>query len=96
MTIDDFIILAEIGEGKTGSVYMAKHIESSFLCALKVISREILNENMIVQLMREIQLQYYLDHPNIVQLYAFFSDQENIYLMLELCFSGNLYTHLRR
>jgi serine/threonine protein kinase len=33
----------------------------------------------------------YLDHPNIVKLYGFFHDKDNIYLLLELGSSGQLY-----
>jgi serine/threonine protein kinase len=36
-----------------------------------------------------------LDHPNIVQLYRVFIEEGNIYLMLELCHSANLYTQLK-
>jgi serine/threonine protein kinase len=31
---------------------------------------------------REIKIQSYLDHPNIVQLYTFFCDEESLYLIL--------------
>jgi calcium-dependent protein kinase len=49
----------------------------------------------ISQLIREIKIQSYLDHPNIVQLYAFFSDEDYLYLVLELCFGGNVYSKLK-
>lgn len=32
----------------------------------------------------------YLDHPNIVKLYGFFHDKENLYLVMECCLSGHL------
>ena len=32
----------------------------------------------------------YLNHPNIVKLYGFFDDQENIYLIMECCVTGHL------
>lgn len=32
----------------------------------------------------------YLNHPNIVKLYGFFHDEENIYLMMECCVTGHL------
>lgn len=37
----------------------------------------------------------FLNHPNIVKLYTFFADQAHIYLVLELCSSGQLYNFLK-
>ena len=51
---------------------------------------------MKVQLAREIKIQYFLNQPNIVRLYTFFSDEKAIYLIQELCASGQLYDLLRR
>lgn len=38
----------------------------------------------------------FLNHPNIVKLYTFFADANNIYLVLELCASGQLYNFLKK
>lgn len=38
----------------------------------------------------------FLNHPNIVKLYTFFSDKEFIYLVMELCISGQLYDFIRK
>ncbi len=37
------------------------------------------------QILSEIKLQLYMNHPNILKLYGFFDDQKNIYLILEYC-----------
>ena len=37
-----------------------------------------------------------MNHPNIVKMFAFFADKQYIYLVLELCFSGQLYNYLRK
>ncbi len=50
ISVNDFLVLSEIGEGKTGLVYMVKHCKSNFICALKVISKAILSEAVIVQI----------------------------------------------
>jgi serine/threonine protein kinase len=34
------------------------------------------------QLLMEIKMQFYLNHPNILKLYGIFKDEENIYLIL--------------
>jgi serine/threonine protein kinase len=50
---------------------------------------------MLTQRIREIKIQSFLDHPNIVQLYSVFTDEDNLYLLMELCSSGTLYQHLK-
>jgi serine/threonine protein kinase len=67
------------------------------LCALKRIpSLAITNDpKVLTQRIREIKIQSYLDHPNIVQLYSVFVEDGYLYLLMELCYSGNLYSNLK-
>ncbi len=51
---------------------------------------------MINQLIRQIKIQMYLDHPNLVKLYAYFSDDYNIYLLMELGCDGQLYDLMKK
>jgi len=50
--------------------------------SIKMIRRSNLNETNFKQLIREIKIQTYLNHPNIVKLYHSVVDQEFIYLFL--------------
>ena len=61
----------------------------------KEVWKATITEEVKNQLIYEIKIQSFLDHPNIVKLYAFFSDQEHIYLVMELCTSGHLFDLLR-
>ncbi len=47
------------------------------------------------QLIREVKIQSFLDHPNIVKLFHFFVDEESAYLVLEPCLGKNLYQNLK-
>lgn len=38
----------------------------------------------------------YLDHPNLIKLYAYFSDDHNIYLLMELGCDGQLYDMMKK
>jgi len=59
---------------------------------MKKIPKDIIKEeNILNQLIRELKIQMFLDHPNIIKLYGFFHDKDNIYLLLELGSSGQLY-----
>lgn len=53
------------------------------MVAIKVIPIELIKtKNLYNQICREIMLQLYLDHPNIVQMYGMFSENNNLYLIL--------------
>jgi len=45
---------------------------------------------------KELEIQWRLNHPNIVRLYGYFYDEQNIYTVLEYCPGGNLFQRLRR
>jgi len=35
-----------------------------------------------------------LDHPNIIKLYEYFIDEENIYIVTEICRGGELFDRI--
>jgi len=53
-------------------------------------------QKAVNQITREIKIQAFLNHPNLIKLYDFFADEENIYLVLELACDGHLYEFLSR
>lgn len=60
--------------------------------ALKVIEKKkVLESDLLQQFIREIKIQFYLDHPGIVKLYGCFDDVRNFYLLMELGCDGELY-----
>jgi serine/threonine protein kinase len=73
-----------------------RHRKTGLLFALKRIDKFKIDRKLVIQLIREIKIQSYLNHPNIVKLYTFFSDERYIYLVMELCYSGELYTFLKK
>lgn len=46
--------------------------------------------------MREVKIQLYLNHPNIVKLYGLFQDYENVYLIMEYCSGNHLYNVIKQ
>lgn len=55
-----------------------------------------MNTQIIKQLTREIKIQMMLNHPNIIKMYGFFSDYQNIYMLMELACDGELLNLLER
>jgi serine/threonine protein kinase len=49
------------------------------------------NAKSIAQLVREVKVQAFLEHPNLIRLYDFFADEDSVYLLLELACDGPLF-----
>lgn len=93
--VNGFDISKQLGKGKFGEVYLARHAETGFIVALKKIIKSKLKEyKMVEQFKREIRLHSALDHPNIVKFYGFFEHEDNIYLILEYISGGTLFDYM--
>jgi aurora kinase len=80
--IQDFIIIKELGKGTFGRVVLAAEKESRMICAIKIMSkRDIRDKNMLDQLVREIKIQMFINHPNIIKIYGFFDDLLHFYII---------------
>jgi len=65
-------------------VTLAKHKLTNGLFAIKKIPKSIIQQNLMTeQLALEIRIQTCSKNPNILELYGFFSDRDNLYLVLE-------------
>lgn len=92
-----FEIGRPLGKGKFGRVYLARERSSSFVCALKVLHKNEIQQGKVEkQVRREIEIQSNLRHPNVLQLYGYFHDSKRIFLILEFAGKGELYKHLQR
>ncbi|KAG0736316.1 hypothetical protein G6F62_009233 [Rhizopus arrhizus] len=96
-TIEDFEIGPCLGKGKFGQVYLAREKQSKFIIALKVLYKaEVISTNTQGQIEREIAIQMNLRHPNILRLFGFFHDENNVYLILEYAAKGELFYLIQR
>ncbi|EGR29395.1 protein kinase domain protein [Ichthyophthirius multifiliis] len=94
--IQNFQIGKCLGRGRFGSVYLSRHKPTNMLLAIKQISKKnIIQSGMEKQLQQEIKIQSFLTHPNILKMYGFFSDETNVYLLLELSSHGNIQKEIK-
>jgi aurora kinase len=62
-----------------------------------VIEKKLLVEEEITeQFIRELKIQMFLNHPNIIKMYGYFDDDKNIYIILEVGTGGQLYHYLKK
>eukprot|EP00995_Heteronema_vittatum_P008071 NODE_323_length_1483_cov_288.808229_g234_i0.p1 GENE.NODE_323_length_1483_cov_288.808229_g234_i0~~NODE_323_length_1483_cov_288.808229_g234_i0.p1 ORF type:complete len:341 (-),score=110.17 NODE_323_length_1483_cov_288.808229_g234_i0:387-1409(-) len=96
-TIDNFEIGKRMGNGKYGAVYLVREKRTKWICALKVLKKkELSTDGVEHQLEREIEIQAHARHKHVLRLFAYFWDEARIYLVLEFCEKGELYTHLQK
>ncbi|XP_075224190.1 aurora kinase B [Lycorma delicatula] len=95
-SLDDFQIGTPLGRGRFGRVYLAREKVTKSHVALKMIFKsEIIKGNLEHQVIREIEIQSRLKHPNIIQLLTYFSDERRIFLVIEYAAGGELYKKLQ-
>jgi aurora kinase len=86
-----------IGKGGFGEVWKVIHKATNKVYCIKVINkRSIIDQKMVDQMNREIEIMYSLHHPHIVKLVNHFEDDDSFYLVMTFASKGQLYTHLKR
>ncbi|KAB0799790.1 hypothetical protein PPYR_07670 [Photinus pyralis] len=94
-SLDDFELGTRLGRGKFGRVYFAREKRSGWVVALKtLLKKEIVKGHVERQILREIEIQSNLKHPNILKLHVWFHDDHRIYLALEFAGKGEVYKQL--
>ncbi|KAF8063134.1 hypothetical protein N665_1184s0022 [Sinapis alba] len=85
----------EVGRGRLGFTCSAKGKKGTLMgheVAVKVIHKaKLMNALMVEDVSREVKIMRALTgHKNLVQFYDAFEDDENVYIVMELCKGGNL------
>ncbi|CAD7942303.1 unnamed protein product [Amoebophrya sp. A25] len=94
--LDDIDVGKPLGKGKFGNIYLARDRLSEYVFALKILSKKQLQKHRVEhQIVREIEIQCHLRHPNILRLHNYFWDANRIFLMLEIAPGGELYAVLK-
>jgi len=97
LTARDFEVGATLGHGKFGRVYLARHLATNYICALKIISKAQASTQEEEKLIRrELEIHQNLSHKNILKLLSWFHDETSIYLVLEFAPGGSLYSRLKK
>lgn len=96
-SLNDFEKGARLGHGVFGRVFIVRERQTKTIFALKTLRKdEIVKSKVEVQVLREIEIQTHLNHPNILRFYTWFHDEQRIYLLLEYAEQGEVYRHLKK
>ena len=89
--------LEELGEGAYGSVIkVCLKDNPDTIRAMKIISKDNIVEGQSERLVDEIQILKKLEHPNIMKIFEYYNDSNNIYIVSELCDQGDLLGKMRK
>ena len=94
-SINDFEVIWQLGEGTQGSVYLVewKHTKTKF--ALKVCSKH-KHKKHLDDIVNESEILAKIKHPFIVSYHAGFENEHYKSFLLEFCYGGDLFYHLRK
>ena len=95
--ITDFEKEREIGKGGFGLVWKVIHKKTQKVYCIKVIQKQgILEQKLVAQMNREIEIMYILNNPHCLRLKNHFEDDYNFYLVMPLASKGQLYRVLKK
>ena len=84
----DYSMGKPLGSGSFGTVRIATHKLTQQKRAIKVIKKGDQDEQTFFL---EVNILSNLTHPNIMQIYEFYDDEKNFYIVSEVCSGGELF-----
>ena len=84
LTKDSFESIGKLGEGSYAKVYLVRKKNTLKQYALKQLDKvQIIKHDKVESVHRERDLLMMIRHPNIIHLECTFSDENNLYFLLE-------------
>ena len=95
--LDDLYEIKEnLGKGKFGLVKLGIHKETGRKVAIKIINKKLVGPLDIQQLKSELDILKIAKHPNIIKLYDIFENEKLIYIIMEFCPGGDLFSYIEK
>ena len=64
------------------------------LFALKEISKDLLDDLFLKEMKNEIAILRRMDHPNIIKIYDMFESKRSVYMIMDYCSGGDLFSRI--
>ena len=81
---------------KFGLVKLGIHRGSGRKVAIKIINKKLVTAIDVQQVKTEIDILKIAKHPNIIQLYDVFENENYIYIIMEYCAGGDLFSYIEK
>lgn len=87
----NFLLESQLGSGGMGTVYLGRDLTLDRMVAVKVLKPELVSDQkFMATFLREAEITASLNHPHIVQVYAFGQHEGIYYLVVEYISGGSL------
>ena len=93
---DLYEIKGTLGKGKFGKVKLGVHKQSGKQVAIKIINKHFLEGVDLEQIKSEIDILKIAKHPNIIKLYDVYENEKYIYIIMEYCLGGDLFSYIEK
>lgn len=94
--VKNYVLNSVIGQGGFAIVYKATSILYNMEFAVKVALQSKSSNRHAISYEAEINSLTKLDHPNVIRLYDFFTEDDYMFLVLEYCSGGTLEDKIKR
>lgn len=95
--LSDFQVLNVLGTGTFGKVHLCRHKTTGLYYCLKVLKKQtIFRFKQMDHIENEKHLLLQLRYPGIVQLYATFTTEDSLVMLMEYVPGGELFYYIRR
>jgi eukaryotic-like serine/threonine-protein kinase len=94
---DRYLVLARIGEGGMGRVYLAEHVKMTRQCAIKVMNPSLVTDpDSLQRFAREASNAARILHPNVAAVFDYGEADKIVYLVMEYVDGDALSTVIAR
>ena len=94
--LDLYDIKQKLGKGKFGPVKLGINKETKDKVAVKVMNKNNMDSSDLELVRTEIEILKICQHPYIIKLYDIFENVDYIYIIMEYCPGGDLFSYLQK
>lgn len=86
----------KIGNGRFGLIRVGLHKEKNRDVAIKIINKKDISNQEYISVKNELEIMKVTKHPQILQLYDIIENEDYIYVIMEHCKEGDLFSYLEK
>ena len=84
----------KLGSGKFGLVKLGINKKTGQKVAIKIMKKSTMDSSDLELVRTEIEILKICQHPNIIRLYNVFENADYLYIIMEYCYGGDLFSYL--